>query len=66
MSEAKQVVVEIQNIVIQYQAEVGKGRKAWPKSIRERVEKLFSIGLNGKESSRATKIPYYTVFTAVR
>lgn len=61
MNESEKLVEEIKQIKIQYQSEVGRGRKAWPKSIRTRVEELFGLGLQGTAIATLTGLPYFTV-----
>ena len=61
MNEKEKLVEEIKQIITQYQSEVGRGRKAWPKSIRTRVEELFGLGLRGNAIASLTGLPYFTV-----
>ena len=61
MNESEKLVNEIQQIIIQYQSEVGRGRKAWPKSIRTRVEELYGLSLPGTAIAKLTGLPYFTV-----
>lgn len=61
MSEQEILTSEIKQISEQYQLEVGGARKRWPKSVKERVTKLFELGLQGSAISRQTNIPYFTV-----
>ena len=61
MQNTAQLIEEIKQISIQYQAEVGRGRKAWPKSIKDRVAILFSSGMKAPTISKATGLAYYTI-----
>lgn len=61
MSESAQIIEEIQQITKQYHAEVGKGRKKWPNSIRHRIEKLYHLGHGGSEIASLVGISYFTV-----
>ena len=61
MQENESAIEEIKQIMHQYSDEVGRGRKAWPRSIKERVRNLFLAGVKGNEISRRTGISYYTV-----
>lgn len=59
--EAKQLIEEIRQIRIQYVAEVGTGRRAWPKSIKDRAAKLDDLGLPVKAISKECGISYDTL-----
>lgn len=61
MNDAEKLISEIHQIATQYREEVGRGRKAWPKSIKDRIVSLFLMGLRGKEIAHRTKVPYYSV-----
>lgn len=61
MSETNKIIEEIKQIKEQYQAEVGSERKAWPNAIKDRVSKLYALGMNGKAISVAIDISYYSV-----
>ncbi len=61
MNETEKLIEDIKQIKIQYQSEVGRGRKTWPKSIRTRVEELFGLGLRGTAIANLTGLPYFTV-----
>ena len=60
-AEAEKIISEIQQIKEQYQKEVGSKRKPWPRSIAERVEKLFHLGASGPSISKDCDIPYHTI-----
>ena len=56
-----ELIEEIKQISIQYNSEVGRGRKAWPKSIKDRVAKLFDSGLRATAIAEQTGLAYFTV-----
>lgn len=55
------LIDEIQQIVSQYKAEVPGNRHAWPKSVKDRVLMLFSLGLKPKAITAQTGLSYHTV-----
>jgi hypothetical protein len=55
------LIDEIQQIVSQYKIEVPGARHAWPKSVKERVEKLFALGIKPKFIAKRTGLSYHTV-----
>lgn len=60
--EQKNLISEIIQMREQYLAEVGiDKRRAWPKSIRERVLQLFAQKTTGKYIADATGISYDTI-----
>jgi hypothetical protein len=59
--KASELIEEIGQIKAQYMAEVGKGRRVWPKSIKTRVAELEVLGVPAKHVSERTGIPYETV-----
>jgi hypothetical protein len=59
--DVTEVLSEIRQLLSQYRAEVPGNRRAWPESIKNRVLGLRDLGLNFKEISRQTGIPYFTV-----
>lgn len=61
VDEAEQLISEIIQIKNQYVVEVGRGRRAWPKSIKERVARLDEIGVAPKVVATRTLIPYDTI-----
>ncbi len=61
VDEAEQLISEIVQIKNQYVVEVGRGRRAWPKSIKERVARLDEIGVAPKVVATRTLIPYDTI-----
>jgi hypothetical protein len=61
MEEAKRLVEEIKEITIQYRAEVGRGRKPWPKAITTRIEKLADLGWKAPRIAAETGVPYFSI-----
>ena len=60
--EFESIVVEIQSLRVQWEAEVGQGRRAWPKAIKERVLGLtLNSGKGAREISALTGISYETI-----
>jgi hypothetical protein len=60
--QAIQIIGEINQMREQYFAEVGAdARRAWPKSIRERIMALDQMKIARKEISRLTGVPYDTI-----
>jgi hypothetical protein len=57
---AKELLLEIRHLKEQYEAEVGQGHKAWPKSIKERVIDLSQMGIGPGELAKLTGINYHT------
>jgi hypothetical protein len=55
------LIAEISQLREQYTAEVGEGRRVWPRSIKERVEKLDEMGVTAKQVSLQTGIGYDTI-----
>jgi hypothetical protein len=61
---AANIIDEILQLKAQYVTEVGQGgRKACPKSIRERVLALCESGMAVGEVSRVTGIPYHSTLS---
>jgi hypothetical protein len=59
---AEQIINEIIQMREQYLAEVGEDRRrAWPKSIRERIISLDAMEIPRKEIARLTGVPYETI-----
>ena len=56
---------EIAQIRSQYDAEVGRARKTWPKSIRERVLRLADLGLRAREIAERTGVSGNTIYSWV-
>lgn len=52
---------EVRQLVTQYRQEVPGSRKAWPRSIKERVIELVGLGVSSAETARLTGISYYTI-----
>ncbi|MCC7406211.1 MAG: hypothetical protein IT288_17595 [Bdellovibrionales bacterium] len=61
LEEATRLIDEVCQIRAQYMDEVGSGRRAWPRSIKERMAKLDKLGLPAKAVSDRTGIPYGTI-----
>ena len=58
----RQVLIdEIKQVTVQYDAEVTRTNKAWPKAVRDRVTQLLADGMNARKISEATGISYGTV-----
>lgn len=61
VKHAEQLINEIKQIKTQYVAEVGKGRRVWPRSIKERVARLDEMGIPAKSVATESGIPYETI-----
>lgn len=61
MDEIEALFSEIVQMRVQYVAEVGSGRRKWPRSIRERVLRLVDLGLRMKQIAARSGVPYETV-----
>lgn len=61
VDEVGRLISEIIQIKRQYVAEVGRGRRVWPKSIKERIARLDEIGIAPKVIAARTTIPYDTI-----
>jgi hypothetical protein len=61
MEEIESLLSEINQMREQYVAEVGGGRRKWPRSIKERVLKLIDLGLRLRQIAERTGVPYETV-----
>lgn len=57
------ILNEIEQIAIQYQAEVPGKRKAWPQSVKDRVLELKRLGSTETEISRMTGISVQTIWS---
>jgi len=60
---AQQLIEEIQDLTNQYHAEVSSKRKPWPKSIRTRVQELFSLDVPVKKTAAQIDISYATIMS---
>jgi hypothetical protein len=60
---AEQILKEIRELHEQYANEISSKRKPWPKSIRERVDELWRIGLSSHEIAAATDLPAQTMYS---
>lgn len=60
---AQQLIEEIQSLTSQYHAEVSSKRKPWPKSIRHRIQELFTLDVPVKKTAEQIDIPYATIMS---
>ncbi len=60
---AQQLIEEIQSLTKQYHAEVSSVRKPWPKSIKIRIQELFSLDVPVKKTAEQINIPYATIMS---
>lgn len=58
-----QIFEEIRQLRIQYESEVGRARKAWPKSIRERVSRLVAVGVRYRVIAERSGISGNTIYS---
>lgn len=61
--QIENLIQEISHLKAQWIAEVGEGRRKWPRSIKERVEKLDDMGMPAKQISIETGIGYETLLS---
>jgi hypothetical protein len=61
VDQAEILIDEITQLRQQYIDEVGSGRRVWPKSIKDRVEKLEGLGIKFKTISQRTGVGYDTL-----
>lgn len=61
MLDAESLISEVIQIREQWAAEVGRGRRMWPRAIRERALKLFDGGLRLRQIAERTGVPYETI-----
>ena len=59
--QAIRLMSEIRQFREQYVAEVGKGRRVWPKSIRSRIEELENLKVPTKLIASQTGVAYDTI-----
>jgi len=57
----EELLSEIKQISSQYNAEVDRARKTWPRSIKIRIIELRRLGHDWRKISSMTGISYYTV-----
>ena len=57
------ILDEIEQIAVQYQAEVPGKRKAWPQSVKDRVLELKIMGSSETEISHMTGISVQTIWS---
>ena len=61
-SKSQQLIDEIRQITVQYNAEVSRPRKSWPQALIRRVFELKETsGESWKTLSEQTGIPYFTL-----
>lgn len=64
VEEIERIVSEINQIKKQYVAEVGSGgRRAWPKSIKDRIARLDELGVRGKQIAECSGVSYETIMS---
>lgn len=61
VEEARVLIDEIRQLKEQYVAEVGQGRRVWPRSIKERIIRLDHLGLSAKIIAIQTGVPSETI-----
>lgn len=61
VEEARILIDEIRQLKTQYVAEVGQGRRVWPRSIKERIIRLDQLGLSSKIIADKTGVPNETI-----
>ncbi len=57
----EQIFVDIEQMVLQYKAEVPGKRKTWPESIKRFVRELCGLGFTQADIAKRTGISYYTI-----
>ncbi len=61
MSDESEILIhQIRQLREQYIAEVGEGRRVWPKSIKDRVQRLDELGVSAREAADRTGVGYET------
>jgi hypothetical protein len=58
--QAEILIAEIRELREQYVAEVGEGRRVWPKSIKDRIQRLDEMGISAREAAERTGVGYET------
>jgi hypothetical protein len=61
VDEAERLFSEVQQIKSQYVAEVGSGRRAWPRAIKDRIARLDTLGVPAKAIAQKSGISYETI-----
>lgn len=61
--DGEQIFREIVELRTQYQAEVGSRRKAWPRSIIDRVFQLSRLGIKYRVIAERSGIPLNTIYS---
>ncbi len=60
-NQAEILMQEISELREQYVAEVGKGRRVWPRSIKERVAALDEMGVSARQIADSSGVGYATI-----
>ncbi len=63
IERSQKLIEEIQDLTRQYHAEVSSVRKPWPRSIKVRIQELFSLGVPVKKTAAQIDIPYATIMS---
>jgi len=61
MTRADELLKDIREMTAQYREEIPGGRKAWPKSIKDRVAELHRLGMGSTAIANATGHTYFTI-----
>ncbi len=61
MTRAEDLLKDVKQMVAQWRDEAPGGRKAWPKSIRDRVLELSRLGMGSTAIAQATGLTYFTI-----
>lgn len=61
VAQVESLMQEISELRVQYVAEVGKGRRVWPRSIKERVMALDEMGVAARQISQQSGVGYATI-----
>ena len=62
VAQVEILMQEISDLRAQYVAEVGNGRRVWPRSIKERIMALDDMGVSAKQISQKSGVGYATIF----
>lgn len=61
--EVFQLFSELRNLFEQYKKEVPKQRRPWPESFRQRILRLWSLGVSSHQISTECNIPAQTLYS---
>jgi hypothetical protein len=61
MTRQEALLKDVREMTAQWRLEVPGGRKAWPKSIRDRVLELSRLGMGSTAIAKATGLTYFTI-----